>query len=100
MDKEVGAAVRNSCIKREDLFITDRHHKTVGQVRLRWLNQRSVIVIPESVHRERIEQNFNILDFTLTPVEMEAIAGLDTGKSTIYDDQDLATVRGIGTYKF
>ena len=80
--------------------IADGHHKTVGQVILRWLNQRNVVVIPKSVRRERMEENFNILDFTLTPEEMKTIAGLDTGKSTIYDDQDLATVRGIGTYKF
>ena len=76
-----------------------RHGKTVGNVVLRWLNQRNVVVIPKTVRRERMIENLNIFDFTLTEEEMRAIAGLDTGRSPIYDDMDLQTVRGIGTYK-
>lgn len=79
--------------------IAKKHGKSVGQVVLRWLNQRNVVVIPKSVHKSRMEENFDIFDFTLTDEEMKAIAGLDTGRSPIYDDQDLAIVRGIGTYK-
>ena len=71
----------------------------VGNVVLRWLNQRNVVVIPKTVRRERMIENLNIFDFTLTEEEMRAIAGLDTGRSPIYDDMDLQTVRGIGTYK-
>lgn len=78
--------------------IAARHRRTVGQVILRWLNQRGVIVIPKSVHRERMVENLDIFGFTLTPEEMAMIAGLDTGRSTIYDDSDLATVRGIGLH--
>ena len=44
-------------------------------------------------------ENFSIFDFTLTEQEMQAIAGLDTGKSPIYDDMDLPTVKGIGLHK-
>lgn len=80
--------------------IAERHRRTVGQVILRWLNQRNVIVIPKSVRKERMIENLDIFNFSLSADEMVAIAGLDTGRSTIYDDQDLATVRGIGTYKF
>lgn len=79
--------------------IAGRHGKTTGQVILRWLNQRGVVVIPKSVHRERMAENFNILDFTLTDEEMQRIAVLDTGKSPIYDDTDLATTKWIGTHK-
>lgn len=79
--------------------IGDRHGKTVGQVILRWLNQRGVAVIPKSVHKERMAENINIFDFTLTDREMNEIGSLDTGRSPIYDDMDLGTVRGIGTYK-
>lgn len=79
--------------------IGDRHGKTVGQVILRWLNQRGVVVIPKSVHKERMAENINIFDFTLTDREMDEIGSLDTGRSPIYDDMDLGTVRGIGTYK-
>ncbi len=71
----------------------------MGNVVLRWLNQRNVVVIPKTVRRERMIENLNIFDFTLTEEEMRAIAGLDTGRSPIYDDMDLQTVRGIGTYK-
>ena len=79
--------------------IADRHGKSTGQVMLRWLNQRGVVVIPKSVRKERMAENFNIFDFTLTDEEMNRIAVLDTKKSPIYDDQDLPTVRGIGLHK-
>ncbi len=79
--------------------IADRHGKSTSQVMLRWLNQRGVVVIPKSVRKERMAENFNIFDFTLTDEEMNRIAVLDTKKSPIYDDQDLPTVRGIGLHK-
>jgi 2,5-diketo-D-gluconate reductase A len=79
--------------------IAEKHGRTVGQVVLRWLNQRNVVVIPKTVHKERMIENFNILDFTLTEKEMDAIVTLETGKSPIYDDMDLATVKGIGLHK-
>lgn len=79
--------------------IADKHQKSVGAVVLRWLNQRCVVVIPKSVHKERMVENFNILDFTLTDEEMAAIAKLDTGRSPIYDDMDLATTKYIGLHK-
>ena len=79
--------------------IAEKHGRTVGQVVLRWLNQRGVVVIPKTVHKERMAENLNILDFTLADQEMQAIATLDTGRSPIYDDMDLATTKYIGTHK-
>lgn len=79
--------------------IAEQHGKGVGAVILRWLNQRNIVVIPKSVHKERMIENFNILDFTLSNEEMAAIATLDTSKSPIYDDMDLPTVKGIGLHK-
>lgn len=79
--------------------IASRHGKSVGAVILRWLNQRNIVVIPKSVRVERMIENFNILDFTLSGEEMTAIAALETGKSPIYDDMDLPTVKGIGLHK-
>lgn len=79
--------------------IAEKHGRTVGQVVLRWLNQRNVVVIPKTVHKERMAENFSIYDFTLSDKEMEAIARLDTGRSPIYDDMDLPTVKGIGLHK-
>lgn len=57
------------------------------------------MVIPKSVHKERMIENFNILDFTLSEEEMDTIALLETGKSPIYDDMDLPTVKGIGLHR-
>ncbi len=91
---------------RRDIFnnptvkaIAGRHGKTTAQVMLRWLNQRGVVVIPKSVSKARMAENLDIFDFALDDEEMRRMAVLDTGKSPIYDDQDLPTVRGIGTYK-
>lgn len=55
------------------------HGKTVGQVVLRWNVQRGVVVIPKSVHKTRIEENFQIWDFILTEEEMQRISSLDLG---------------------
>lgn len=62
-----------------------KYGKSVAQVALRWLIQRGVIIIPKSVHVERMEQNLDIYDFSLTEEEMKTIAGLDTGKSLFFD---------------
>lgn len=65
---------------------------------LRWLLQRDIIVIPKSVKKERMKQNIDVFDFELTAEDIEKIAMLDTGKSTIHDPQDLETARWIGTF--
>ncbi len=59
--------------------IAAAHKKTVGQVVLRWNVQRGVVVIPKSVHKERIEENFDIWDFSLTEKEVKQISSLDLG---------------------
>lgn len=79
--------------------IARRHGCGVGTVVLRWLNQRGIVVIPKTVSRTRMAENLACLGISLTGGEMQAIAALDTGRSPIYDDMDLATVRGIGTHR-
>ena len=69
------------------------YNKSVAQVALRWLIQRGVIIIPKSTHIERMRQNLDIFDFTLTDDEMGAIALLDTGKSLFFDHHDPETVK-------
>lgn len=61
------------------------HGKSVAQVVLRWLIQRDVVVIPKSVRRERMAENFDVFDFTLTQDDMAGINGLDTGASVFFD---------------
>ena len=62
-----------------------KYGKSVAQVALRWLIQRDVIIIPKSVHVERMQQNLEIFDFELSQDDMAAIAGLDTKQSLFFD---------------
>lgn len=91
---------RNNIFTNEVLrAIADRHQKTVAQVILRWLTQRSVVAIPKSVRTERIEENFNVFDFELSAEQMAAIATLDTKTSLFFDHRDPAVVKRLGEAK-
>lgn len=72
--------------------IGSKYGKTPAQVALRFLIQSNVVIIPKSVHKERMEENFNIFDFALTAEEMAQIEALDTGKSLFFSHNDPATV--------
>lgn len=73
--------------------IGKKYGKSVAQVALRWLTQRDVIIIPKSTHVERMEQNLNIFDFTLSDEDMVEIARLDTAKSLFFDHHDPEVVK-------
>jgi len=75
------------------------HGKSVAQVVLRWLIQRDVVVIPKSVRPERMAENFDVFDFTLTDDEMTRIAGMDTGTSAFFDHRDPAMVSQLGNVR-
>jgi 2,5-diketo-D-gluconate reductase A len=64
------------------------HGRSIAQVVLRWLIQREVVVIPKSVRRERMAENFDVFGFTLTGDEMARIAAMDTGASIFFDHRD------------
>lgn len=66
---------------------------------LRWNVQRGVTVIPKSVHRERMEQNLDIWDFTLADEDMAAIAKLDIGHSEIVDHDDPGYIKTLHKLK-
>ena len=78
--------------------IADKHGRTVGQVMLRWLIERGVVVIPKSAHKERMEENIKVFDFALDADDMEKIRTLDTKKSTIYDEMDPEMALAIGRH--
>lgn len=61
--------------------IGSKYGKTVALVALRWNIQRGVVVIPKSIHEDRIKQNFDVFDFSLAQKEMEEIAAMDIGHS-------------------
>lgn len=79
--------------------IGQKYGKSAAQVALRWNVQRGVVVIPKSVHKERIEQNMNIWDFQLSDEDMAEIAKLDIGHSEIVDHSDPAFVKMLHSMK-
>jgi 2,5-diketo-D-gluconate reductase A len=91
---------RNDLFHNEALVsIAEKHKKSVAQVVLRWLTQRGVVVIPKSVRKERIIENFNIFNFELSQEDMERIAALDTGKSLFFSHNDPEIVKWMATRK-
>ncbi|GIP70778.1 oxidoreductase [Lactiplantibacillus pentosus] len=75
--------------------IAEAHHKTTGQVILRWLLQRGITVIPKSVHPERMAENMAVFDFELSTSEMATLASLDKGVSQFFDHRDPVTIEQI-----
>ena len=73
--------------------IGKKHNRSVGQVVLRWLTQRDIIVLAKSVRKERMEENLNSFDFNLDADDMAAIKSIDTNTSMFFDHRDPAMVR-------
>jgi diketogulonate reductase-like aldo/keto reductase len=68
--------------------VGDKYNKSIAQVALKYLIQRGVIVIPKSVHKERMIENFNIFDFKLDDYDMKKIVKLDKAKSAFFSYYD------------
>ena len=84
---------RNDYFNTKELIeIGKTYGKTPAQVALRFLIQSGVVVIPKSVHKERMEENFNVFDFTLNSEEMAQLEALDTGNSLFFSHHDPKTV--------
>lgn len=79
--------------------IGNKYGKSAAQVALRWNVQRGVVVIPKSVHKERMGQNMDIWDFTLSDEDMAEIAKLDLGHSEIVDHSSPAFVKMLHNMK-
>ena len=75
--------------------IADKYNKSNGQVILRWLLQRGIVVIPKSVHKNRMEENINVFDFKLTDDDMNVMNSLDKGESQFFDHRDPVTIEQI-----
>ena len=80
------------------LEIAEKHHKSPAQIILRWNVQQGVIVIPKSVHKERMEENLDIWDFRLDKEDMEKIAALDKGGPSMLDTRKISEVKRVYDY--
>jgi 2,5-diketo-D-gluconate reductase A len=91
---------RNNLFQNELLLsVASKYRKSVAQIVLRWLVQRGIVVIPKSVKKERIAENFDIFDFELSNEDMDAIVSLDTKKSLFFDHRDPVMVKWLGSRK-
>lgn len=91
---------RNNMFENEVLVsLAQKYKKSVAQIVLRWLIQRDVVVIPKSVRKDRIVENFNIFDFELDQADMDKIAVLDTKKSCFFSHRDPEMVKWLSTLK-
>lgn len=91
---------KNNIFQNEILVsIAQKYKKSVAQVILHWLTQRGVTVIPKSVRKERIEENFNIFDFELSKEDMDMISKLDTKQSLFFDHRDPEIIKWMGSRK-
>jgi diketogulonate reductase-like aldo/keto reductase len=70
-----------------------QYGKSAAQVALRWLTQRGIVAIPKSSHKERMAQNLDIFDFTLTPQDMEQIATLNQSDTGFVNFSDMQFVK-------
>ena len=79
--------------------IATKYGKSVAQVALRWIVQRGVVVIPKSVHKERIQENFNIWDFELSEKDMKTISRMDIGHREIINHLTADTAKWLNDLK-
>ena len=91
---------KNNIFKNELLLsLAKKHGKSVAQVILRWLIQRGVVVIPKSIHKERVVENFTVFEFELSREDMDEIATLDRKVSSFFDHRDPEIVKSWSTVK-
>ncbi len=79
--------------------LAKKYDKSIAQVVLRWLIQRDVIVIPKSIHADRISENIKVFDFELTDEDMGKIAALDKNESSFFNHHDPEMVKWISGRK-
>lgn len=91
---------RHDIFNNENLTaIAEKHNKTIAQIVLRWHTQRDVVIIPKSTHKERIEENLNIWDFSLSEEDMSVIDQLHLGHSEIIDHKSAATAKWLSSWE-
>lgn len=85
---------RNNMFTNEVLLsISKKYNKSIAQVILNWLVKRNIVVIPKTVRKERMEENFNIFDFELDESDIKLISSLDKNESSFFSHQDYKMVK-------
>ena len=75
--------------------IGTKYGKTASQVALRWLTQRGIVAIPKSAHKERMKQNLDIFDFSLTDAEMAQIATMNQHDTGVINFNEMQFVKHL-----
>lgn len=92
---------RNHLFQNEILAsIGHKYGKSIAQVVLRWLIQRKVVVIPKTIRKEKMKENFEVFDFELNETDMDLMKSLDLKTSSFFDHRDPAMVKWLGERKF
>ena len=92
---------KNNIFQNEILLpLAEKYNKSVAQIILRWLTQRDIVVIPKSVRKERIIENFDIFDFELSKEDMEKIVTLNTDQSSFFSHRDPEMVRFLSSIRY
>lgn|SRR5699024_653299 len=85
---------KNNLFTNETLVkIGEKYEKTAAQVALRYLIQRGIVVIPKTVHKERMIENIDVFDFELTKEDMDNVGELDQEESLFFSHYDPETVK-------
>ena len=85
---------RNNMFTNEVLLsIAKKYNKSIAQIILNWLVKRNIVVIPKTVRKERMEENFNIFDFELDESDIKLISSLDKNESSFFSYQDYKMVK-------
>ncbi len=91
---------KNNIFQNELLVsLAKKYNRSVAQVILRWLIQRGIVVIPKSIRKERMAENFNIFDFELSTEDLEKIVSLDTKTSLFFDHRNPEIIKWMGSRK-
>ena len=91
---------KNGIFQNEILVsIAKKYKRSVAQIILRWLIQRGIVVIPKSVRKERMAENFNIFDFELNDDDTEKIKSLDTKTSLFFDHRNPEMIKWMANRK-
>ena len=81
------------------LSMAKKYDKSVAQLILRWLTQRGIVVIPKTIKKERMIENFNIFDFEIDADDLELIKTLDTKTSLFFDHRNPDIIQWMGSRK-